>query len=101
MVSCPSRQGNEAWREYRAFNFHPVPPGDDFMIIKKSSTAIVTLLIGISISAIGITRLDAQASTASIQGTVTDASGAAIPDSTVQMRNVNTGAIEVVTSDAQ
>ena len=38
-----------------------------------------------------VNRLWAQAATATILGNVADASGAAIPDASVQLRNVGTG----------
>jgi hypothetical protein len=46
-------------------------------------------------------NLHGQAATASLQGNVTDASGAAVPDARVQLKNVNTGAARTVTSNAQ
>src|SRR5581483_7812799 len=45
--------------------------------------------------------LHAQVSTASILGTVTDSSGAAIADATVQVKNIGTGVAVMATSDAQ
>jgi len=48
----------------------------------------------------GASRLDAQA-TASITGTVTDSSGAAIADAAVQAKNSGTGITQTTTSDAQ
>jgi hypothetical protein len=47
----------------------------------------------------GVNRLHAQA-TASIVGTVTDSSGAAMPGATVQVKNVGTGATQNATTDA-
>ena len=48
-----------------------------------------------------INHLNAQVATATILGTVTDSSGAAIADATVQVRNVGTGLTQTATSDAQ
>ncbi len=49
----------------------------------------------------GSARLSAQGTTATILGTVTDASGATIPDAAVQVKNVGTGQTQSVQSDAQ
>jgi hypothetical protein len=46
-------------------------------------------------------RLAAQGATATILGTVTDASGAAVPAAGVQVRNVETGVTQTVTADGQ
>ena len=54
------------------------------------------LLFGVA----GVKRLDAQAN-ASISGTVTDSSGAAIADAAVQIRNVGTGITRATISDGQ
>src|SRR5690242_9751126 len=46
-------------------------------------------------------RLSGQGTTATILGTVTDTSGAVLPEAVVQIRNVGTGATQSVTSDSQ
>jgi hypothetical protein len=48
-----------------------------------------------------VSRLNAQVTTATILGTVTDASGAAIPESVVQVRNIGTGAAQTAVSDSE
>jgi hypothetical protein len=48
---------------------------------------------------VGGTQLSAQ--TATILGTVTDASGAAVPDAAIQVKNTGTGATRTVNSDAE
>ena len=55
----------------------------------------------IGFGGVGVNRLQAQGTTATILGTVTDASGAAIPEAAVQVRNVATGSTQATTSDAQ
>jgi len=49
----------------------------------------------------GAERLAAQGTTATILGTVTDSTGAAIPDAMVQVKNVGTGQTQSIQSDAQ
>jgi hypothetical protein len=44
-------------------------------------------------------RLEAQGTTAAIQGTITDISGASVPDAAVQVKNVGTGAAQSTTTD--
>src|SRR5262249_55155099 len=46
-------------------------------------------------------NLCGQAATATIQGTVTDMSGAAVPDAAVQLKNTGTGAVRTVNTNAQ
>ena len=46
-------------------------------------------------------RLNAQASTATVLGTVTDMSGAAVSDALVTVKNVGTGATQAVNADGQ
>ena len=50
---------------------------------------------------LAVSRLHAQASTATIVGTVTDQSGAQIPGATIQVRNIGTGASQNVLTDEQ
>lgn len=67
-------------------------------VTKQASVGAICagLLFGLA----GVMRLNAQA-TATIVGTVTDATGAVIADSSVQVRNVGTGIAQGTTSDAQ
>jgi hypothetical protein len=50
---------------------------------------------------IGLNRLEGQVATATILGTVTDSSGAAIPDASIQVKNVGTGITQSASSNAQ
>jgi len=60
-----------------------------------TALAVALLCTGVSMNLMG------QGSTATILGTVTDTSGAAIPDASVQARNVGTGQMLNATADAQ
>jgi len=46
-------------------------------------------------------RLPGQAATATVTGTVTDSSGAALPDAAISARNTGTGAVRTTASDGQ
>ena len=59
---------------------------------------LATLLV-IAISEVGVTRLHAQGASATLLGTVTDATGAAVPGASVQAKNTGTGATQTATSD--
>jgi len=48
----------------------------------------------------GVQHLQAQATTATVLGTVTDPSGAAVGDAAVQVKNVGTGIAQTTTSDS-
>jgi hypothetical protein len=78
----------------------------DFMSINLKAgnwRSVGILLMALVITAFGaaVARLNAQAATATLQGTVTDASGAAVPGTAVQVRNINTGAIREAVTNAQ
>jgi hypothetical protein len=60
----------------------------------------VVLLLSLLLVA-GNNRLMAQGTTGTILGTVSDASGALIPEANIQIRNTGTGATQLVTSDTQ
>lgn len=62
--------------------------------------SVGAICAGLLTSFAGVARLDAQA-TATIVGTVTDATGAVIAEATVQVRNVGTGIAQTTASDAQ
>jgi hypothetical protein len=64
------------------------------------SGAILVPLIFFGLAGM-VSRLNAQVSTATILGTVPDASRAAIPDSTAQVRNLGTGATQTTVSDSE
>jgi outer membrane receptor protein involved in Fe transport len=62
---------------------------------------LFTLLL-VLVFASGIaTRVTAQTATATILGTVTDSSGAAVPDTAIDAKNTETGVAQKVTSDSQ
>ena len=60
---------------------------------------VCALVIALLIGGAGAVRLAGQGATASIQGTVTDQSGAAVPGAEVQVKNTATGATQTATSD--
>src|SRR5215472_12003046 len=70
-------------------------------IRRISSTSEAILLAMMLLGAAKMSRLNAQVTTATILGTVMDASGAAIPDSAIEVRNVGTGATQSTVSDSE
>ena len=70
------------------------------MLINVFFQRKVTLGVLILAGCVGVSYLDAQA-TGSISGTVTDNSGAAMADAAVQVKNLGTGTVQSVSSDAQ
>src|SRR5580692_207925 len=67
--------------------------------VRFKSVAAAVLVMGLCTA--GVNRLNAQGATATVLGTITDASGAAIPDAMVQVRNVGTGVAQSISADAQ
>jgi len=59
------------------------------------------MLFLIACGSVFVPRLAGQGATATILGTVTDSSGATIPDASVQVQNAGTGATQSATSDAE
>ena len=73
--------------------------------MKAKTTTIamrfMTVLAMLAVMGASTVRLSAQGATASIQGTVADASGAAVSDTAVQVKNVGTGVTQNATTDSQ
>ena len=69
------------------------------MLQTDARFVVAVVLFGIC-GAGTLSRLAAQGATASILGTVTDTSGAAIPNAAVQLQNVGTGVSQSAASDA-
>src|SRR5665213_1075944 len=68
-------------------------------LIRDSRIGLCCILAAATLFAV---RMQAQGtSTATIVGTVTDSSGAAVVGATVQAKNVGTGAVQTATTDAQ
>jgi carboxypeptidase family protein len=65
----------------------------------KFKILIALSLLGVA--GVCVERLAAQGTTATVLGTVTDASGAAVPEAAVQVKNVNTGITQSVSADGQ
>ena len=63
--------------------------------------ALLYIFVCLAAGLMGAVRLHAQAATASISGTVTDTSGAAIPGASIEIRNTGTGAVRTVLSDTE
>jgi hypothetical protein len=61
----------------------------------------VLMVVVLATMGIGVTRLAAQAATATLQGIITDASGAAVPDVKIAVKNTGTGATQEGASNSQ
>src|SRR5579885_3317431 len=61
----------------------------------------VTILVSLLLLAGRADRLYGQAATASITGTITDTSGAAVPGANISAKNNGTGIVTTTTSDNQ
>jgi hypothetical protein len=75
------------------------------MLVTSRAASIRIGLVSIAmlvliVSYAGVNHLNAHGATASIQGTVTDASGGAVPEATVQVRNIGTGAGQTTATDS-
>src|SRR5947209_6156385 len=69
--------------------------------LKSCARSLMIGLLLVIVTSAGAGRLWAQGATATILGTVTDMSGAAIPNANVQVRNANTGVTQTLTADSQ
>ncbi|MGA3293329.1 MAG: carboxypeptidase regulatory-like domain-containing protein [Candidatus Acidiferrales bacterium] len=67
-------------------------------MLKSASTWVLSVFLFIGV--VGVNRLAAQVETATISGTATDSSGAALVGATVQARNVGTNVTQSTVSDA-
>jgi len=65
----------------------------------KAFRRVIVVIAVLAMAVIGTLRLDAQATTATILGTVTDMSGAAVSDAAVQIKNVGTGLTQNANTD--
>ena len=65
------------------------------------SRLFVCAVFAFVVVSVGVIRVNAQVATATILGTVTDTSGAAIAEANVQVRNVGTGLVQTATSSSQ
>lgn len=63
--------------------------------------ALCAVMVALLIPAGRIARLNGQSATATVLGTVTDSSGAAVPEARISVKNVGTGASQSISSDAQ
>lgn len=67
----------------------------------EKSTILCALAAWIAAGTLSVHQLKGQGATATILGTVTDMSGAAIPDAMVEVKNTGTGATQSVPTDSQ
>ncbi|HEV3331919.1 MAG TPA: carboxypeptidase regulatory-like domain-containing protein [Bryobacteraceae bacterium] len=67
----------------------------------KTKNVILLSLVCLAAGLMSTGSLFGQAATASISGTVTDSSAAAVPGASVEIRNTGTGAVRAVVTDSQ
>ena len=65
------------------------------------SALFCALYLCILLSDWGVSRLHAQAATATISGTVTDSSGAVLPGASIQVKNTGTSTVQSTVADSQ
>lgn len=72
-------------------------------LVTKTCLRICVFIMLVTGLLVGLmnTYVEAQGTTGTILGTVTDSSGGAVPDATVRITNTGTSATQVITSDAQ
>src|SRR5215467_10940882 len=70
-------------------------------MLSRGTYWFVRVICAMALVSLVAPHLGAQVTLATISGTVTDATSAAVPDASVQVKNVNTGAVQTVKSDGQ
>jgi hypothetical protein len=65
------------------------------------STVVLWTVSACLLAHLSVARLYAQGATATVSGTVTDSSGAAIPEAAISVRNTGTGVTRPLVSDGQ
>ena len=69
--------------------------------VRASRRVVICVLSALLLLAVGANRLQGQAISGNISGTVTDSSGAVIAGATIQVKNTGTGVTQTTTSNSQ